>query len=297
MILQELENKGLVHPPSWLSSNVQYLSIMGSVAYGVSSDTSDMDLYGFVIPKKGIVFPHLAGIVQGFGYQGEKFDQWQQHGIESKDALAGKGRTYDFTIFNIIRYFELLMANNPNILDSVWTPQECVLHITQVGTMVRESRKLFLHKGCFQKFKGYAFSQIHKMTSKKPIGKRKKIREEFGFDAKFAYHLVRLLEECQQLLMCGDMDLQQNREHLKAIRRGEVSQEDILKWASDKERQLEKLYTETKLPDKPDENKLKQLLLNCLEHHYGSLDKCIEVPDKYKQVLQEVKSLIYKAGV
>jgi hypothetical protein len=97
--------------------------------------------------------------------------------------------------------------------------------------------------------------------------------------------------------MYGDMDLQQNREHLKAIRRGEVSQEDILKWASDKERQLEKLYTETKLPDKPDDNKLKQLLLDCLEHHYGSLGECITVPDRYKQTLQEVKSLIDKAGV
>ena len=117
------------------------------------------------------------------------------------------------------------------------------------------------------------------------------------FDLKFAYHLCRLLEECQQLLMYGDMDLQQNREHLKAIRRGEVSQEDVLKWASDKERQLEKLYTETKLPDKPDENKLKQLLLNCLEYHYGSLEKCITLPDRYKTTLQEVKLLIDKAGI
>ena len=40
MLLQELENKNLIHPPEWLSHNCHYLSIMGSVAYGVSSDTS-----------------------------------------------------------------------------------------------------------------------------------------------------------------------------------------------------------------------------------------------------------------
>ena len=66
------------------------------------------------------------------------------------------------------------------MIDSLFTPHECVLHITQVGTMVREARHLFLHKGCWPKFKGYAYAQLHKMRGKKPIGKRLEIREELG---------------------------------------------------------------------------------------------------------------------
>lgn len=44
--VQLLTKKNLAHPPKWLPDNIHYEVIMGSVAYGVSSDTSDMDVYG-----------------------------------------------------------------------------------------------------------------------------------------------------------------------------------------------------------------------------------------------------------
>jgi len=50
--LQRLTDRGLIKPPRWLPGNVQYETIMGSVAYGVSSDTSDVDVYGWAIPQK-----------------------------------------------------------------------------------------------------------------------------------------------------------------------------------------------------------------------------------------------------
>ena len=33
------------HPPGWLCDNLCYETMMGSVAYGVSSDSSDMDFF------------------------------------------------------------------------------------------------------------------------------------------------------------------------------------------------------------------------------------------------------------
>jgi len=301
MILQDLVDKQLIKPPDWLPTNTHYLTIMGSVAYGVSSDTSDMDIYGFAIPKKETVFPHLGGVIfvpvkhefkVGFGDEPEIFAQWQQHGVVDESALGGKGREYDFTIFNIVRYFDLLIDNNPNIIDSIYTPQECVLHSTYVGNLVRENREVFLHKGCYANFKNYAYSQLHKMTSKKPTGKRKKIREEFGFDVKFGYHLVRLLNECEQILTTGSMDLRLNNEQLKAIRRGEMPEAEIRKWASDKERQLEALYSKCELPAKPRKEEIKKLLLECLDYHYGSLKGCVEIPDKHKNALAEIKEVM-----
>ena len=65
--LQRLTDRGLIKPPRWLPGNVQYETIMGSVAYGVSSDTSDVDVYGWAIPPKDDVFPHLRGEMPGFG--------------------------------------------------------------------------------------------------------------------------------------------------------------------------------------------------------------------------------------
>ena len=66
--------------------NVHYLTMMGSVAYGVSSDTSDTDVYGFCIPKKDMIFPHLKGEIPGFGTQVKRFEQWQEHHIIDKEA-------------------------------------------------------------------------------------------------------------------------------------------------------------------------------------------------------------------
>lgn len=294
MLLQELEAKNLIHPPKWLSSNTQYLTIMGSLAYGVSSDSSDMDIYGWCIPKKELVFPHISGEIPGFGKQIQRFEQWQQHHIKDQSALSGKGQEYDFSVYSIVKYFQLCMDNNPNMIDSLFVPQTAILHISQIGNMVRENRKMFLHKGSWHKFKGYAYSQLHKMKSKNPEGKRKELIDLHGYDVKFAYHVIRLISECEQILVEGDLDLQEKgrREHMKAIRNGEVSQEDIERWFQDKEKQLEKLYHESKLQYKPDESKIKNLLLDCLEQHYGSLSNIIEREDKYKNVVKEIQKLL-----
>ncbi len=290
--VKTLEEKGLIRPPKFLSANVMYEAIMGSVAYGVSSDTSDMDIYGFCIPRREDVFPHLRGEIIGFGRQKQRFEQYQQHHIFDQDAMAGKGREYDVTIYNIVKFFQLCMENNPNMIDSLFVPQECVLHITKIGNMVREQRHMFLHKGAWHKFKGYAYSQLHKMRTKDPEGKRKEIREKFGFDVKFAYHVVRLLDECEQILVHGDIDLRRNREHMKAIRKGEVSEEDIRKWAADKEKQLEKLYVDSTLPHSPDQAKIQALLESCLEEHYGRLEGCIVHEDAALRALREVQDIL-----
>ncbi len=64
---QHLNKLGLVKSvPKFQDTTVQYEVVMGSVAYGVSRDDSDMDLYGFAIPPRDQVFPHLAGHVHGF---------------------------------------------------------------------------------------------------------------------------------------------------------------------------------------------------------------------------------------
>lgn len=296
MLLQKLEKKGLIRPPPWLSMNTAYLTTMGSFAYGVSSDTSDYDVYGFAIPPKDVIFPHLAGEIIGFGKKKKPFGQYQKHHILVKDELGGKGREYDLKIYNIVKYFQLIMENNPDVIDSLFTEQNCVLHITEVGTMVRENRHMFLTKKSWHTFKGYAFSQLHKMTTKNPKGKRVELREKFGFDVKFAYHIVRLLSEVEQILAEGDLDLREKgrREHMKAIRRGEVSETEIRSWASAKEHQLEDLYHKSTLRHSPDEPKIRQLLLDCLEHHYGSLEKCIVNPDEAVQALKEIQEVLEK---
>ncbi len=292
--LQRLTDRGLVRPPRWLPANVQYETIMGSVAYGVSSDTSDVDVYGWAVPPKDDVFPHLRGEVAGFGKQHKRFEQFQEHHVKDADALAGHGRVYDLTVFGVVKFFQLAMENNPNVLDSLFTPATCVLHSTRAGNLVRENRRLFLHKGAWPKFKGYAYSQLHKIAGKEPTGKRAAVVAAHGYDTKFAYHVVRLLGEVEQILLEGDIDLQRDNERLKAIRRGEWSEDRLRKWAADKEADLERAYAASQLPAVPDEAGLKALLLNCLEEHYGSLGGCLVQPDRAVAVLKAVQAELEK---
>ncbi len=136
---------------------------MGSYAYGVSSDLSDTDIYGWCIPTKTILFPHLAGEIDGFGRQKKRFDNYQQHHIRDQST----NREYDIDVYNIVRYFHLCMENNPNMIDSLFVPQRCILHMTPVAQMVRDRRREFLHKGSYHKLKGYAYAQLSKMDVKK----------------------------------------------------------------------------------------------------------------------------------
>jgi predicted nucleotidyltransferase len=288
--LKRLTDRGLVRPPRWLPGSVQYETIMGSVAYGVSSDTSDVDVYGWAIPPKDDLFPHLRGEIPGFGTTHPRFEQYEEHHVQDPDALAGHGRTYDLTIYGIVKFFSLAMQNNPNVIDSLFTPVNCVLHSTRVGNIVRENRHLFLHKGAWPKFKGYAYSQLHKIATKRPQGKRARLVKTHGYDVKFAYHVVRLLTEVEMILMEDDIDLQRNNEQLKAIRRAEWSEEQLRKWCAEKESHLERIYAESKLRAVPDEPKIRALLLNCLEDHYGSLEGCIVEPDRAVAALRNIQA-------
>jgi predicted nucleotidyltransferase len=290
--IQRLAERGLARPPRWLPANVQYETVMGSVAYGVSSDASDTDVYGWAIPPKDDVFPHLRGDIPGFGRPAERFAQYQEHHVRDPDALGGKGRTYDLAIFGVVKFFHLAMECNPNVIDSLFTPADCVLHCTRVGQLVRDNRRLFLHKGAWPKFKGYAYAQLHKLASKKPTGKRAETVEKYGYDVKLAYHVVRLMTEVEQILVEGDIDLRRGRERLKAIRRGEWPEPRLRTWAAEKESDLERAYASSKLPAGPDEAALKELLLRCLEEHYGNLSGCVVLPGREVAALRDVQAVL-----
>lgn len=354
-LISDLKKKNLINPPAFISDCLQYLTLMGSQAYGVANtndteEISDWDVYGFCIPYKDMVFPHLRGEIAGFGRQVQRFEQYQQHSVKD----ISKRKEYDLSVYNIIKYFQLCMENNPNMIDSLFTPQRCVLYCTPIGNLVRENRKLFLHKGCFFRFKSYAFSQMHKMKNKAlkqyieqcdrlkvdldtttpnmvqdqivrrakgdregihpldhltneelstfqalikrvyqggSISKRLKSVQKYSYDVKYAYQLVRLLNEVEQILIEGDLSVDRNREQLKSIRRGEWTMDQIEEYFDQKERELESAYTFSKLRHSPDESKIKQLLLNCLEMHFGSLDKCI-IKQGQVEELAEMQAVI-----
>lgn len=291
--LEQLSRKGLLPELEYhVLDGIQYEVVMGSLAYGVSNDNSDMDIYGFSIPPKEVVFPHLQGEILGFDDFEIQFSQFQKHHIKDASALGGKGRVYDMTVYSIVKYFRLLMENNPNIIDSLFVPDSCVLFATPIAQRIRERRKMFLHKGCWSTFKGYAYGQMHKIRSKKPEGKRKAIVDQHGYDVKFAYHVVRLLNEVEQLLVEEDLDLSKNSEQLKSIRRGEWPLEKLEEYFVRKEADLESFYLKSALPDLPKVDAIRGLLMECLEQQYGSIDQLVNHGGKANIAIAKIQDIL-----
>jgi len=115
---------------------------------------------------------------------------------------------------------------------------------------------------------------------------------------KFGYHVVRLLLEVEQILVHQDIDLERDREQLKAIRRGEWSHERLVEWAQDKEKALEEVYHSSALRYAPDEALIKRHLLHCLEVHYGDLTSAVVIPGEAEGLLRQIAELTerYRRG-
>lgn len=292
MLLDNLYQRQLIHPPKWLPNNTCYLVVMGSQAYGVSNDASDQDIYGMCIPPKELIFPHLAGEIPGFGRQIHRFEVWQEHHVQDKDRQV----EHDFAVYGIVKYFQLCMENNPNMIDSLFVPQTCVIHTNQIGVLMRERRRQFLHKGSWHKFKGYSYSQMNKIGQKANANnpKRQAEIEKHGYDLKFAYHCVRLMNEAEQILVEGDLDLQRNREQLKSIRRGEWTLEQLKEYFQNKELALETAYANSNLPHAPDEGKIRDLLLECLSIHYGDLSTAVRCEVPVDRLVAEMQAVLDK---
>lgn len=117
--------------------------VSGSRAYGLATKDSDTDLKGvFVLPKAAFY---------GFNYTEQV-----------------NNATNDEVYYELGRFFELLTKNNPNILELLATPEDCIRFRHPIIEKIRP--EMFLSRLCNQTFAGYAISQI-----KKAKGLNKKI--------------------------------------------------------------------------------------------------------------------------
>jgi predicted nucleotidyltransferase len=116
---------------------IVFSAIMGSHAYGTNLPTSDTDIRGiFIQPLEDIL---------GFG----KIDQVSD---EKNDIIY----------YEIGRFLDLLKSNNPNILELLCVPLDCIKIMNPIMKLIFDHTDEFLTKKCRWSFGGYAVEQIKK---------------------------------------------------------------------------------------------------------------------------------------
>ncbi|MCU7615846.1 nucleotidyltransferase domain-containing protein [Chryseobacterium sp. PBS4-4] len=149
MTIQTLKNNNLI----------LFESISGSRSFGLATENSDTDIRGvYYLPKKDFF------------------------GLNYIPQISNE--TNDISYYEIGRFVELLQKNNPNILEILVSPKDCIQQKNPLIDLLKPED--FLSKLCKDTFAGYAISQIKKAKglNKKilnPIDKERKSTLDFCY--------------------------------------------------------------------------------------------------------------------
>jgi len=223
----------------------------GSIAHGTAGDIiDDIDICGVFISKPS----HYFGLHQ--------FEHIERIGVVDK---------YDFALFEIRKYFKLLLKSNPNVLSLLWLPQNLYIVQADWGHCLIENRQIFMSKVLYKSFGGYAYGQLkrmtHSCTSQAYQGARRKERfEKFGYDCKNAAHLIRLLRMGIEALTTGEINVtRHDAKQLKEIKSGQWKLEQVETEANRLQILLDEAFVRSKLPNKPDYKKAEGILIDILK--------------------------------
>lgn len=177
----------------------------GSHAHGTATADSDDDYRGIVIAPKSF----YLGL--------DHFEQYEQ-----SDP--------DIVYYDIQKFVQLALKANPSILELLFLDEYEL--ITPYAEKLIAIRDQFLSMRCAKTYIGYAVSQLHKLKIKlNPASrteKRMALVEKYGYDTKFAAHLVRLLNTCKEVLEGkGLLVRRPNAAELLEIRNGKYTLDEI----------------------------------------------------------------------
>jgi hypothetical protein len=116
-----------------------YRCVVGSQAFGLSGDDSDVDRRGIYLPPAEL--------------------HWSLYGVPEQIENNDTQEAY----WELQKFLVMALKANPNILECLHTP--LVEHATPLAQELVAHRKVFLSKLIYQTYNGYVMSQFKKLLS------------------------------------------------------------------------------------------------------------------------------------
>lgn len=242
-------------PSQWIAENGMMLRVLvGSTVHGTSIDgQDDRDEMGVCVEPPYTVIGS------------QRFEHYTFR-TQPEGVCSGAG-DLDLVVYSLRKFAHLAAAGNPTVLLPLFVPDEHVCWVNEFGEELRERRALFISKRAGERFMGYLHSQRQGLMGLRSGGTRNQgrhdIREKYGFDTKFAMHMVRLGLQGVELLKTGGFTVpipEPDLTWLRELRQGEHTKEEALEKAERLEQQIKGLIETSRLPDRPDQHAIDRWL-------------------------------------
>lgn len=230
--------------------------IGGSQLHGAKlQGRDDTDWYGvYVEPPE-----HAIGL--------ESFD----HFIFPTGGRPGGNQTQDVDVclYSLRKCARLAAKGNPSVLHFLFAKPEFTTPLWQ--TFVSDPVP-FLAKTHIKAFVGFAKDQLHQLLKQKSRDvNRPGLEKEYGYDTKFAMHLIRLYGEGKELMERGCITLPRpNFEELIAIRHGKYTLQEIQDLARHLEQQALVASERSTLPETVDRAEVSRRVVRAYLTHWDT---------------------------
>ena len=236
--------------------------LVGSTVHGlnVNDGIEDRDEMGVCVEPLGAAMALWAPFEQ-FIYRSAA----EREGRDDARSMAGD---LDLTIYSLRKWMRLALKGNPTILLLLlFTPDDQLVHCDSLGSELRALTPAIVSRRAQGPFLGYLQAQKQRLTGERGQKRihRPELEEMYGFDTKYAMHMLRLGFQGVELLTTGRLSLPMRepaRSYLLDVRRGKVSEQECLTRAGELEQELTDLATTSPLPEEPEEIRVEKWVLD-----------------------------------
>lgn len=216
---------------------------VGSTVHGTGVfGTDDRDELGILIEP--------AEFVVGLRH----FEQYVQR--DQPEGVRSRPGDLDLTLYGLRKFASLALKGNPTILLLFNVPESKCVVLTEEGRKLRELAWAFASKKAGAAFLGYMQQQRQRLMGERGQMnvKRPELVERYGFDTKYAGHIVRLGFQGIDYMTTGAFPIpmpEDQREYIIAVRTGQVPEHAVLTKAGELEAEMKTAIDSSPLDSEP----------------------------------------------